>query len=121
MSTLTLSPHTFRPASARPARSVAVGPAVRLTRRGRLALTAVVGLGLLAGTVATGTVSVAGDRGAAPVTHQVVVQPGQTLWQLATKAMPGTDPREAVVRLRELNRLSTTSVQPGQQLLVPGA
>jgi LysM repeat protein len=48
-----------------------------------------------------------------------VVQPGDTLWSVASKAMPGLDPREAVDHLRDLNGLDTAVVVPGQALKVP--
>jgi len=91
----------------------------RLTSRGRLVVgaLAVVVVVLcafgLAGRVA------AGSPDQAPALTRVVVQPGESLWGFAQKAMPGTDPREAVLRIRELNALSTSVIQPGQVLVVP--
>ena len=51
-----------------------------------------------------------------PRTH--VVAPYDTLWSIATAHYAG-DPREAVWRLRERNRLRTTVLVPGQRLVLP--
>ena len=55
----------------------------------------------------------------AKATGAVVVQPGETLWSLAQQALPGSDPREAVRRIEELNHLTNGRVVAGQQLIVP--
>ena len=105
------------------------GSPLRLTRRGRrLVRTVVVTLALLvalAAAVVAGVPSVAaGDGAAVPATASVVVQPGQTLWQVARQVAPGTDIRETVARIKDLNGLSGAAgdvVQPGQLLVVPAA
>jgi LysM repeat protein len=79
-----------------------------------LALLAVAGLFM----VNAGRSSAGAEADRAP-TAQVVVQPGQTLWQVAAAAMPGTDTREAIERVRELNGLESSVLRPGQALLVP--
>jgi predicted Zn-dependent protease len=53
-------------------------------------------------------------RSAAPA--RVTVQPGDTLWAVAARIAPQTDPREEVATLRALNRLRTSTLQPGQVL-----
>jgi hypothetical protein len=116
MSTMTLSAGLGRPrAQRRPA-----GPA-RLTRRGRLLvslaalLVAVTGAVLLAG----GGAALAGTDRPAVSHRQVTVQPGQTLWQIAERTAPGSDPRETVQRILDLNGLQTSEVQAGTALLLP--
>lgn len=47
-----------------------------------------------------------------------VVQPGDTLWGIATAHYAG-DPREAVWRIREASRLRTVTLRPGQRLTLP--
>jgi hypothetical protein len=91
---------------------------LRLTRRGRLAITLVVAL-LLA------VVAVVGARAAwatpsvqTPATQTVTVLPGQTLWEIAGASAAG-DPRDAVIEIRELNGLPDSQVYAGQVLLVP--
>jgi hypothetical protein len=92
---------------------------LRLTRRGRLVvvlLALVVALGAFA--LGTGR-SQAGAPEDRLATERVVVQPGQTLWAVASDALPELDPREAIAEIRALNGLETSVVHPGQALLVP--
>jgi LysM repeat protein len=49
-----------------------------------------------------------------------VVEPRDTLWSIAVRHYGG-DPREAVWRLRERNGLASSTVRPGQQLVLPGS
>ena len=56
---------------------------------------------------------------AAPATAVVVVQPGDSLWSIAQTVAPGADPRETVLRLRELNGMASAVVVPGQSIVVP--
>ena len=91
---------------------------LRLTRRGRLALLLLVAVAVLAlapwraiastpaGTVPTGWVS-------------VTVAPGDTLWSLAESTRPGQDPRPAIAEIRSTNGLESSTLQPGQVLLIP--
>ncbi len=102
---------------------------LRLTARGRrLARTLVVALALvvtLAVALAWRTPSVAaGDGAAQSATTTVVVQPGQTLWDVARTVAPSSDIRETIARIKGLNDLSgagSSTVLPGQQLVVPAA
>jgi LysM domain len=99
-------------------------PPVRLTRRGRLVvLLVLVALAFTLASVgrAAGWASAAdpaGGRGGTVATEWVV-QPGETLWQVAVAVAPDTDPRETVARIVELNDLPDASVRAGQTLLVP--
>jgi hypothetical protein len=122
MSTMTLDqmldaprPATARPAGA-PRRST-----VRLTRRGRVVvfvagLIALLGVGLL---VSNGA-GAASHAGTPEQTHTVVVEPGVTLWSLASQAADGGDVRAMVAHIEELNGLSGASLAAGQTLRVPG-
>jgi LysM repeat protein len=47
-----------------------------------------------------------------------VVQPTDTLWSIATKHYPG-DPREGIWELQRRNRLTGTTLVPGQRLVLP--
>ena len=125
MSTTTMSrtiTRTARPA--RPVRTAAAtkGKRTHLTRRGRLVL--VTGLALLL--FAAFSVGRSGAEGAtsvapSPQLEQTVVQPGETLWGVATRIAPGQDPRPVVDQIRRLNDLETSGLQVGQQLLLPKA
>lgn len=96
-----------------------VSSGLRLTRRGRLAVVLIVLATLIGGFLITAGRSVAGGPEAAPELAAVVVQPGDTLWEVATAALPDLDPREAVQRIRAVNALDVAAVRPGQTLLVP--
>lgn len=57
------------------------------------------------------------SSGAAPETRYVV-EAGDTLWAIASGRYEG-DPREAIWRIEERNRLASPLLQPGQVLLLP--
>ncbi|RKT82401.1 LysM domain-containing protein [Saccharopolyspora antimicrobica] len=52
-------------------------------------------------------------------TALVEVRPGDTLWGIADRVAPNSDPREVVTRIAELNGLDAASVPTGRLLLVP--
>jgi len=62
-----------------------------------------------------GTAGVAGQA----ATGVVVVQPGESLWQIARELAPQADPRATLSTIRELNGLDGNAVVPGQSLVVP--
>ena len=49
----------------------------------------------------------------------VVVKHGETLWDIAQAVDPQGDTRDTVVRIMELNSLTSTSVDAGQRLEIP--
>jgi hypothetical protein len=124
MTVMTLRPSTG--SQVRPAARPGAGP-VRLTRRGRR-----VAGGLAAGAAALAAfaLSLALGGGALAASHastgspyqgmrQVVVQPGQNLWALATQAEPGADPRLVIPQIVSANALAGDAIYPGEQLWVP--
>jgi nucleoid-associated protein YgaU len=98
------------------------GRSVRITRRGRLVLVALVAVLAFAlvslGQFAASAVAADGG-GDAPVSVTWVVQPGETLWVIAERVDPATDPRETVARIVAMNDLPSSSVQAGQELQIP--
>ncbi|MBI4941741.1 MAG: LysM peptidoglycan-binding domain-containing protein, partial [Actinobacteria bacterium] len=105
-------------AGGRPAR-------LRLTRRGRVVVRfAVVLLGVLVtAAVVLGGGRVARADGSAtpvPVAYHVV-QPGESLWQIAGRVAPGQDRRDTVARIVELNALESGSLEAGSRIAVPVA
>ena len=54
-----------------------------------------------------------------PATSVVVVQPGESLWQIAQQIAPALDPREVVTAIRALNGLGDSTVIAGQSIVVP--
>lgn len=110
---------------ARPAVAARPG-SLRLTRRGRLVV-AVLALLLatIAITVASMTMSGAQaanhgrSGGGYAGMHQIVVQPGQTLWSIAAAAEPSADPRRVVGQIMTANSMTSSAVQAGELLWVP--
>ena len=56
---------------------------------------------------------------AAATQATVTVKHGETLWDIAQAVNPGGDARDTVVRIMELNSLTSTAVDVGQRLEVP--
>ncbi len=104
--------------------TAATVPTLRLTRRGRILLVALlifaaglIGLVAAHGAAATGT-------GVPPSVleknlSQVVVHPGDTLWSIAARAEPHADPRRVIERIADINALQDARLTPGQWLWVP--
>ena len=100
---------------------------IRLTRRGRVVVAALVVTGLtivvlLASVLASGGAQAtnhgqagAGYRGM----HRMVVRPGQTLWSIASAAEPSADTRLVVQQIMTANALTGTTISAGQLLWVP--
>jgi LysM repeat protein len=94
----------------------------RLTPRGRavaIAVFLVLAFLLVSLSSALHSATQAGTGAASSGTRYVTVQPGQTLWQIALRVAPRDDPRDTVDRIRSLNDLATTTVLPGQRIVVP--
>ncbi|WP_203986346.1 LysM peptidoglycan-binding domain-containing protein [Virgisporangium aurantiacum] len=91
---------------------------VRLTRRGRLVVLALV---LLFTGALVGFLSAVPGQAADPPRPAVtaVVQPGDTLWSFAERNLPGWQPRAGVAELRKLNDLEGYVIHPGQRLALP--
>jgi nucleoid-associated protein YgaU len=114
--------------TARRRRSSAHRAPIRLTRRGRIVVGTLIGIGVAA-LAALIWLAVAGQaqasgnaragRPTAGAVTRVVVKPGQTLWGIAAKVDPGADPRVVIPQIVELNSLSSTAVGVGQVLWVP--
>jgi Tfp pilus assembly protein FimV len=90
----------------------------RLTRRGVVVVTAAV-LAVGAGLIWLAGLSAPQPAAAPSARHVVTVAPGDTLWSIATRVAPDTDPRAEVAALQERNRLTGVDLVPGQLLRVP--
>jgi hypothetical protein len=93
----------------------AIAAPVRLTRRG------VVVLGLAVAMLCVALLGIAKlsapspvHVATSPIPATVTVLSGDTLWSIAERIAPRTDPRAEVVHLQELNHLSSVSLVPGQ-------
>lgn len=112
---------TARPASGAPVTGL------RLTRRGRIVVAALVLVGatvaaLLITLLASGGAQATNHgaaRGGFEGMHQVVVQPGQTLWSIAAAAEPSADPRTVIQEIMTANTLAGPGISAGQLLWVP--
>ena len=110
----------------RPVREVR-GSTVRLTRRGRVvvfafALVVLFGIALIGARVAF-AVEGGADKSPAPSGHTMVVGDGDTLWDISSEAVAGTDAsiREMEQRIKELNSLESSMLVSGQTLIIPTA
>lgn len=60
----------------------------------------------------------ANESGASGPAQRYTVQPGDTLWSIATAHFAG-DPREGVWELERRNQLASATIVPGQVLALP--
>lgn len=120
------------PAGLRPQRSLLLFPTaapwpehrlapvpLRFTRRARLLGLLLIAGGLFAVLTLAITQATPDGGGLADAPSSVVVQPGDTLWQIATEIAPGDDPVVVIERIRAANALGTAGVRPGQLLSIP--
>jgi nucleoid-associated protein YgaU len=73
-------------------------------------------------TVLLGPVGHALRADAAPrIPRTVVVRPGDTLWSIARRAEPASDPRAVMEGITAANGVRAGHLVPGQPLLVPAS
>jgi Tfp pilus assembly protein FimV len=131
MSTALISPALISPALISPLRiTAATGTSsapsaptrLRLTRRGRAVITALVAFPLVVGAgifaINGGGAAASGDASDASFSH-VTVSSGQSLWQIAERVAPNADPRDVVSAIVDLNQLPDSTVMPGERLAIP--
>ncbi|OIJ24796.1 LysM peptidoglycan-binding domain-containing protein [Nocardioides luteus] len=101
---------------------------VRLTRRGRVvvfafALVVLFGIALIGARVAFAVEGGDADKSPAPAAHTMVVGDGDTLWDISSEAVAGTDAsiREMEQTIKELNSLDSSMLVSGQTLIIPTA
>jgi hypothetical protein len=93
---------------------------VRLTRRARLlAAVLTLALGVAIGSWLGPLLAGGGDDLQLAGVQSVVVQPGDTLWSIASGVAGTADVREVVDRIQQLNDLRGTVLIPGQVLELP--
>ncbi|MFI5626778.1 LysM peptidoglycan-binding domain-containing protein [Nocardioides sp. NPDC051685] len=100
---------------------------VRLTRRGRVVVFAFALVVLFAIAFVGARVAFAVEGGAekspSPSAHTMVVGDGDTLWDISSDAVAGTDAsiREMEQTIKELNGLESSMLVSGQTLIIPTA
>ncbi len=104
------------PVPTHPAGATVMVRSIRVTRRGRLLVTALTTL-LVLTLVAAMSGLLPAFGGVQPV--DVVVQPGQTLSEIAAVHLPGLPVGQGVVEIQLANSLSSLQVQAGQVLHIP--
>jgi LysM repeat protein len=115
----------MRPAAPTGARRDSAGPRaaapapVRLTRRGRVVVFAVLVLLAVAAVSTVAVASSASPAGSARPPATMVVGAGDTLWTVATEVDPDGDPRATIAELRRLNGLNGSNIEAGQELILP--
>ena len=95
---------------------------VRLTRRGRMAVTGLSALVIAALSVGLATAAQATRAGSSSpgrYVTKVMVLPGQTLWSIAEAHDPGADARLVIEQIEQLNSMAGDEIQPGEILWVP--
>jgi len=83
---------------------------------GRLARAGVVAAAVLALSLGLARAAEGGAQGAY---ENLTVQPGDTLWAIASERYPGADVRAKVYEIEQANHLSAEVLYPGEQLRVP--
>lgn len=93
---------------------------VRLTRRGRLViLLAVLAVAFVVFT-SLGSPAVSTDQTHHATNEQIVVLPGQTLWDIAADIAPDQDTRTVIAEIVDLNALTSAGdIRAGQPLYIP--
>jgi nucleoid-associated protein YgaU len=96
-------------------------PRLRLTRRARrLALVLAVAAGVALGSWLAPLLGVGSGGGLRLAgVSSVVVQPGDTLWAIASPVAADGDVRAAVAEIRQINGLTSADLVPGQTLQLP--
>ena len=123
MGTVRLSGRSIEALSTR-----STGSRLRITRRGRLVLTSlVVGplvvAGVIGGVVAgvNATSAIATSSSSTVEFDYLTINAGDSLWQVAERIAPASDPRDVIADIVSLNQLSSSSVEPGQRIAIPTA
>ena len=117
-------------AASGPARRAAANGHVRLTRRGKVVVGALIGvataglaaliwLAIAGQAQAAGPGGLRGGSGAGHTMLRVVVHPGETLWSIAVRTDPAADPRTVIQQIIDDNALRGPAIQAGQVLWVP--
>lgn len=110
---------TPRPGAPRPSM-----PRLRLTRRGRFAVTSLAAMPLVVLALVTalnGGMAAATSDISTGTFEYVTVHAGQSLWELAESIAPSADPRDVISDIVRLNQLQNSELHPGDRIAIPAA
>lgn len=97
---------------------------LRLTRRGRIVVVLAIALSAFV-LGALGAMSAVASPASSPAPlqgwSQIVVQPGETLWHIASRTSAQGDPRAVMTEIRQVNELSGSQLSAGQRIWVPAS
>ena len=124
MSTISIAPtRTAAPAPSlgRPAGTTPTPRPLRITTRGRVVLGALAAAPLVAGLVLASVLApaAAGSEEGVASFETVTVGAGESLWSIAERIAPASDPRDVIGEIERLNSLEDSAVLPGQTLAIP--
>lgn len=91
----------------------------KLSRRGKQVRTAILLAIIITGANAFISTANATDTSANVSYQYVTVHSGESLWAIAEKYAPNTDPRDFIAEVVSLNQLKTSAVEPGQRIALP--
>ncbi|MFM6981014.1 MAG: LysM peptidoglycan-binding domain-containing protein [Micrococcales bacterium] len=91
----------------------------KLSRRGKQIRTAILLAVIITGANAFISNAEAANQPASTTFQYITVHSGETLWQIAEKYSPNTDPRDFIAEVVSLNQLKTSVVNPGQRIALP--
>jgi nucleoid-associated protein YgaU len=91
---------------------------MRAARAGGLRVRLLPALGLVV--AATLGLALVAHGGTGPSESTVVVQPGDTLWSIASAHYPGDDVRVRIEDIEHANGLAGPTIEVGQELRLPG-
>jgi LysM repeat protein len=97
-------------------------PALRITRRGRIVLAVVLAVPalLVSASIALSSMPAAASNESATVDFEyVTVQAGESLWSVAERVAPASDPRDVIADIERLNGLESSAVAAGQSVAIP--
>lgn len=113
--------HSVRPAPSRSDRATDRRAGLRLTRRGRIVVSAISFLAVLAvGAAVLLLIARPAASASGGAVESVAVESGETVWDMAVER-GAEDPSAFVHDVRMLNNLSGTGVTAGTSVLVPAA
>jgi hypothetical protein len=96
--------------------AAAAAPALRSGRLASVVAAATVTVAIVGG---LGWIGQGASPGIPAETAVIRVGAGETLWDVARRVAPQSDQRALVHRIRELNGIVGSAIEPGQRLQVP--